>query len=96
MLTEAEVVDVLGAFPDADISIINHIIYFNGWQSDEECGGILIFEGIDGSAQLVNYGTSVFSSQPDSFTPHEITSEEVDQQIKEMEELLKEYAWPAC
>ena len=44
---------ILDTFADADLSIVEEVLYFNGWVSDEECGGYLMFRGIDGSIRQV-------------------------------------------
>lgn len=94
-LTPDEIMEVQGAYDTVDVSIIERIIYFKGWTSYEEDGGILIFEGIDGSIQMAEYGSSVFSSERDSFNPRDITQEEADEEIRKMEEFLATYEWPA-
>ena len=94
MLTADEIEDVLGAFPNADVSIIERIMYFGGWQSYEECGGIFVFEGIDGSIQIAEYGTSVFSSEPTVFAPRDISPEEAEKEINDMRASLETFDWP--
>jgi len=77
----------LSIFPDADVSIIKEIIFFDGWNSYEEYGGYLIFIGIDDSIQLCEYGYCVMASDEDNqnrFTPCEITKEQADTLIEEM------------
>lgn len=93
-LTADEIMEVHGAFDKADVSIIERIIYFNGWVSYEECGGILIFEGIDGSIQMTEYGSSVMCSELTEFNPREITQEEANEEIRKMDEFLATYEWP--
>ena len=53
-LTLAEVETIRSAWDAVDLSIIKKIIYFDGWQTYEECGGIMIFEGIDDSIQIAS------------------------------------------
>lgn len=78
---------IVDTFPDADLSIIEEVLYFDGWQSYEECGGYLIFRGIDGSIQRCEYGHCVFAEDNTNyFTPMDITHEEYLQNVKDMDE----------
>ncbi len=94
MLTPEEVAQVLHAFPDADTSIIKRIIFFDGWITYEECGGLLIFQGIDDSIQAANYGKSVFSSDPDTFCPRDVSEAEADEEIISLKKYLETHNWP--
>lgn len=94
-LTTAEIENVLSAWDDADIAIIKRIIYFDGWQTYEECGGIMVFEGIDDSIQIASYGKCVMADGPEPFCPLEISKDEADAQIEEMTEQLTTHDWPA-
>lgn len=76
---------VVDTFEDADVEIIKHIEYFDGWQSYEECGGILVFTGIDGSIQVCDYGHCVMADEnTNHFEPREVTRDEADRLIAEM------------
>ena len=78
---------ILDTFADADLSIVEEVLYFNGWVSDEECGGYLMFRGIDGSIQQCEYGYSVMAEDKTNyFTPVEITEEEYIACVKAMDE----------
>lgn len=90
MLSPNQAEEVISAFPDADITLIDEIIYFDGWTSYEECGGYLIFKGIDGSIQFAEYGTSVFSSEPNAFCSRDVTAEEAERLILEMQRAIRE------
>lgn len=61
-LTKIDIENIKEIFVDADISLIKGIYFFDGWSTYEECGGILIFKGIDDSIQVVEYGYSVYST----------------------------------
>lgn len=68
---------VLNIFADVDFSIIEDVLYFDGWMSFEESGGYLIFKGIDGSIQRCEYGYSVMTDDNTNvFSPFEITQEQ--------------------
>lgn len=74
---------IFETFVGVDMSIIEEVLYFDGWQSYEECGGYLIFRGIDGSIQRCEYGHSVMTDDnTNHFEPVEITQEEC---VKEMD-----------
>jgi len=80
-----EIAEIEELFEDADISLIKSIIYFNGWSDWEESGGYLIFEGIDNSIQMCEYGYCVMAEDnANYFKPEEITEDEADDMIDEM------------
>ena len=88
---EDQLKEIEELFEGADTSIIKSIIYFNGWSDYEECGGILIFVGIDDTIQFCSFGTCVFAEDnTDYFEPYEITQEVADQKIKDMEKMIDE------
>lgn len=93
-LSLAEVETIRSAWDDVDLSIIKRIIYFDGWQTYEECGGIMIFEGIDDSIQIASYGHCVMSDTPEQFIPAELTEDEANIEIAEMREFLAQFDWP--
>lgn len=94
-LTSDEAENVLSAWEDADLEIIKRIIYFDGWQSYEECGGIMIFEGIDGTFQIAEYGKCVMASGCEPFAPRDISEDEMSMQINQMTKFLETFEWPA-
>ena len=72
-------------FEDVDLSIIKSIIYFDGWSDWEECGGYLIFLGIDDTHQLCEYGFCVMAEDNTNyFNPREITLKQAEDMIEEM------------
>lgn len=82
---------VMEVFVDADISIIKEIIYFDGWCGYEECGGYLIFKGIDDSIQYCEYGSYVMADDNTNyFRPQEVTADEALEMIQEMEKAKNE------
>jgi hypothetical protein len=81
--------DVLAVFPDADLLLIDDIVYFDGWASYEEAAGMLIFRAIDGTLQRADYGHCVMASVEDqacenAFTLTEISEETAAYEIAEM------------
>lgn len=90
--------DILDTFVDVDLSIIKEVLYFDGWTSHEECGGFLIFEGVDGSIQRCDYGYSVMADDNTNyFQPYEISREQADEDIADMKKYLDEdHDWPVC
>ena len=79
-------------FEDADLSLIKEIIYFNGWSDYEEYGGYLIFRGIDDCIHYCSYGYCVMArDNTNYFNPVEITQEEADELMCEMDKLIQEY-----
>ena len=81
-----QIQEVKDTFPDADLSLIEEIIYFNGWNGYEEHGGILIFKAIDDSFQLATYGNNVFSEDTKNyFDLYELSQEEAVKEISDME-----------
>lgn len=78
---------IFETFEGVDLSIVEEVLYFDGWTSYEECGGYLIFKGIDGSIQRCEYGYCVMADDnTNHFQPVEITHEEYLECIKEMDE----------
>lgn len=78
---------ILETFEDADLSIVEEVLFFDGWISYEECGGYLIFRGIDGSIQRCDYGYCVMAEDnTNHFLPVEITEEEYRLNVAEMQE----------
>jgi hypothetical protein len=73
-----------------DLELVSSVIYFGGWCSYEENGGIFIFRAIDGSIQKAEFGYCVMSENHDnSFTLEELTPEEAIKAIEEMEEMIR-------
>ena len=69
--------EILDIWPDADLSIVDSVLYFDGWSSYEDAAGILIFKGIDGSIQAVEWQDSPYTSgSTRDFDPREVTDEE--------------------
>lgn len=94
---DSNLTEITDTFPDADLSIVKEVLYFNGWMSHEECGGYLIFVGIDDSIQLCEYGYCVFAEDNTNyFTPREITRNEADALMKEMDEAAANAADSMC
>lgn len=85
-LTDDQRRQIKEVFVDVDFSIIESVLYFDGWSSYEECAGALIFLGIDGSLQVVHYGHCVMVKDNNRFEPRDISREEADELIKELEE----------
>jgi hypothetical protein len=88
---EDQLAEIEELFEDADTSLIKSIIYFNGWSDWEECGGYLIFEGIDDSIQMCSYGYCVMAS--DNTNYFHLTEISLDQSkvlIKEMEDAIND------
>lgn len=84
---------VIDIFPDADLSLIKSIIYFDGWTSYEECGGILIFRAIDDTIQIVDYGYCVMATDNTNyFDLREVSKEEAEEEIREMKEAIDRYS----
>ena len=76
---------ILDTFPDADLSIVEEVLFFDGWQSYDECGGFLIFRGIDGSIQRCEYGYSVMASDNTNwFQPMDISEDEYHRTVADM------------
>jgi hypothetical protein len=88
--TEEDKKEILDIFPQADYSIVKGIYYFDGWSDYEENAGLLIFQGIDDSIQYVEYGQCPYSTYNDIFNPEEITIEQAEELIKDMEEIIRE------
>lgn len=87
MLTAKEVQDVLDTFEDADVSIIESILYFDGWSTYEEYGGYLVFRGIDGSIQYCKYGYCVMASDNTNyFRPRDVSEDEWHAMVASVEE----------
>lgn len=81
--------EVLRVWPGADVSIIDHIIYFDSWMGYEDAGGLLVFMGIDGSTQIVEWQSDPFSSDDDhGFDPREVTADEAQERISEMNDMI--------
>jgi hypothetical protein len=76
---------IVETFSNADLTIIKEVIFFDGWMTYEECGGYLIFIGIDDSIQRCEYGYSVMTDDNTNyFEPAEITAECRDYCIESM------------
>ena len=76
---------ILDTFPDADLSIVQEVLFFDGWQSYDECGGFLILRGIDGSIQRCEYGYSVMASDNNNwFQPMDISEDEYHRTVADM------------
>ena len=81
---------ILEIFQEVDLTIIKSILYFDGWSGYEECGGYLIFRGIDDSLQLVEYGYCVMAEDNTNyFRPYELTKEAALEKIREMDDQIK-------
>lgn len=93
LLTEELKREILDVFKDVDFSIIDHVLFFDGWSSYEENGGALIFVGIDDSIQIVEYGYSVMSvDNTNHFDPRDISLEDAEvlaaELLAEQEDLI--------
>jgi len=85
-ITESEIKQIRDTFHEPDISLIKSVIYFDGWSDWEECGGVLIFRGIDDSIQLVRYGYCVMASDNTNYWElEEIDLETAQSEIDEIE-----------
>lgn len=82
-----QILDLFGS--TADVSIIDEILYFEGWSGYEDHAGYLIFRGIDGSIQFDEYAycAAACDYSVAIFTPREITQEEMTDYIIEMRRL---------
>lgn len=87
--------DLKKELPDLDLEIVKEIIYWDGWSSYEEFGTLLIFKAFDDSYQKTDYGYNVFASQRFFNDFQEITKEEADALIAEMNEVI-EYSAEMC
>lgn len=77
--------EISETFDNVDFSIIEEVLYFDGWTTYEEYGGYLIFKGIDGSIQRCDYGYCVMvEDNTNYFRPVEITHEEYLACVEEM------------
>lgn len=91
-MTPKEIENIKNYFPDFDLEIISKIIYWDGWTSYEEHGGLFIFEAFDGSYQKIEYGSCVFGDPSNYATDiFEITLEEMKSQIQEMNDIINYY-----
>ncbi len=78
---------VVEIFHEPNLSIIKEVLFLDGWYSYEEHWGYLIFRGIDDSIQYCNYGYCVIADDNTNyFEPREITEEEMNELIKEIED----------
>lgn len=76
-MDEITALQILDTFPEADLSIIKQVLYFDGWSTYEEYGGYLMFIGIDNSIQRCEYGYCVMvADNTNYFLPYDITAEE--------------------
>jgi|WetSurMetagenome_2_1015567.scaffolds.fasta_scaffold01858_14 hypothetical protein len=75
-------------FSDADLSIIKSIYYFEGWSTYEEDGGLLIFQGIDDSIQMASWHRGC-GYDCTGFDLEEIDASQAEQEINEMEEMIR-------
>ncbi len=88
-LTKEEKASILEVFQEPDFSLIKSIVYFDGWTSYEECGGILVFIAIDDTIQIVDYGYCVMAEDNTNyFTMREVSSVEAEEEIREMNEAI--------
>lgn len=87
--TAEELQEIRELFPDADLSLIKGIYYFDGWSDYEECGGILVFQGIDDTIQIAEYGHCVMADDNNNFDLEEVDERTAEERIKEMEELSR-------
>lgn len=88
--SQKELDNIIELWPDADLSIIKAIYYFDGWSDYEEDGGILVFQGIDDSIQIAEYGHCVMSSDNNHFDIDDINEGVALERIKEIELLIGE------
>jgi len=85
-MNKEQLQEVKDTFPDADLSLIKEILYFDGWNSWDGHGGILIFKAIDDSIQIASYGSNVFSEDNENyFELEEISLEVMKKEIECME-----------
>lgn len=90
-LTSETSKEIQETFLNVDLSLIKGVYYFDGWSDYEECGGILIFQGIDDSIQYVEYGHCVMCEDNiNHFNFEEIAEEEMEFKIQEMEKVKEE------
>ena len=95
-VTAEQAEQILATFVDVDLSIIDEVVYFNGWQTYEECGGFLVFRGIDGSLQRVDYVHCVMASDNSNpFISRDVSKEDVEAEVAAMTKYLaEEHDWP--
>ena len=93
MLTQDEKTEILSIFPDADLEIVDSLLYSNGWSGYDACAYIIIFIGIDGSTQCCWASDDCMNSDPEwnIFRPYEVTDEEAVQLVAEMEEAIENF-----
>ena len=90
-MTADDIAEIEELFEGADVSLIKEIVYFNGWSDYEECGGYLIFVGIDDCLHLCEYGYCVLATDNTNyFEPVEITQETADEMMREMDKMIME------
>jgi hypothetical protein len=94
MITPDQTRELLDLFPDADLSIIESIIYDNGWSGYEDSAWLIIFEGIDGSTQALEYSSCSMcdGETSNTFTPREINDYEMEELVLQMESDIAENA----
>ena len=76
-------------FDKLDVSVIKEVLYLDGWCDWEECGGLLLFEAIDGSMQYAPYGYCVMNeenSNPFDYT--EVSPAEARRLVSDMDEII--------
>jgi len=91
VLTDDTKKEIIDFFADADLSLVKEILYFDGWSDYEECGGILVFKAVDDSIQIADYGYCVMAEDNTNrfFPLREVSLEEAQEEIKEMEKLTE-------
>ena len=91
MLQAEDIAEIEELFEDADVSLIKEIIYLDGWSDWEECGGYLIFLGIDDCIHYCEYGYCVMATDNTNyFEPVEITRKVAEEMIREMDKEIKD------
>jgi hypothetical protein len=83
--------NIIDIFGPVDVSIIDSIIYMDGWSSYEDSGGLIVFYGIDGSIQMIEHAYSVMSDlypNDNQFIAEEISKEIAIERILHMEGLI--------
>ncbi len=82
---------ILETFSDADLSLIEDVLYFDGWADYEEDGGILVFKAVDGTFQIAEYGYCVMADDHTNrfFPLREVSFAEAQDEILEMKKAIE-------
>lgn len=81
-LTEQYVYELQEIFNNIDLSLIKYVIYFDCWNAYDSSHGIFIFQAIDDSYQMLEYGSNVFGNYYDEILHELKTIGEINNQIE--------------